>query len=47
MAENVIVLLLAFGLLDGQLQLALDLTHKQVVDHYVVGRFLEFILDAH
>jgi hypothetical protein len=46
-AHVVVVLLLALGLLDVQLQLALDPAHEEVVDHDVVSRVVQLVLDAH
>ena len=47
MAEGVVVLLLSLGILNRQLQLALHLPHEEVVDHYVVGGIIEFVLDPY
>ena len=45
MTEGVVVLFPALGLVDGELQLALDPPHEEVVDHDVVGGVVEFVLD--
>lgn len=42
-AEDIIVLFLALRLLNGQLQLALDFPHEEVVDDNVVGRGIKLI----
>lgn len=47
MTESVIVLLLSFALLNGQLQFALNSAHKHIVDHDVVSRTVESVLDSH
>ena len=46
MAENIIVLLLAFGLLDRKLQLAQNFAHKHIVYHYVVRGIIQLVFDA-
>ena len=46
-AEVVVVLLLAAQILDGDLQLALDLSHEHVVDEHVVVPAVQLILDPH
>ena len=45
MTEGVVALLLPRWLLNGQLQLALDLSHEEIVDNDVVGRLVQFVLD--
>jgi hypothetical protein len=44
--EDVVVLLLAFGLLDGQLQLTDHFPHEHEVHHNVVGWVLQLVFDA-
>ena len=44
-AEGVVVLLPALGLVDGELKFALDPAHEEVVDHDVVGGVVELVLD--
>ena len=46
MAEGVIAFLLSFGLLNGELEFALNFPHEEVVDHNVVGRIVQFVLDS-
>ena len=46
MTESVVVLLLALSFLNRKLQLALHLTHEEVVDHDVIGRIIQFVLDS-
>jgi len=45
MTENIVIFLLSFGFLNRKLQLALYFTHKQVVNHYVVGGIFELVLN--
>jgi hypothetical protein len=47
MAENIIVLLLSFGFLNGELQLALYLPHEEIVDHDVVSWIVQLVLDSY
>jgi hypothetical protein len=46
MAEGVIMFLFARRFLDGKLKLALKFPQKQIIYYYVVGRFLELVLDS-
>jgi hypothetical protein len=47
MAESIVVFFLALDLLDGQLQLALHFPHKEIVNHDVIGRLIQLVLDPH
>ena len=46
MAECIIAFLLSFRLLNGELEFALNFPHEEVVDHNVVGRIVQFVLDS-
>lgn len=43
--EGIVVFLFSFGLLNGQLQLTLDFSHEEIVDHDVVGRVIQLVFD--
>ena len=47
MAEGVVIFLLAFGFLDGELEFALNFSHEKIVDNNVVGWLIKFIPDLH
>ena len=46
MIEGLVIFLPSFGLMDGKLKLALNLTHKEIVDHDIIGRFIKFIFNS-
>lgn len=47
MAEAIILFLFAPALLNGQLELALYLSHKKIVNYYVVCRLIQLAFDSH
>jgi len=47
MTEGIVMFLFSFGILNRQLKLTLDLTHKEVVNNDVVGGFIKFVPDLY
>ena len=47
MAEGVVIFLFAFGLLNGELEFALNFSHEKVVDNNIVSWLIKFIPDLH
>ena len=45
--EGVVVLFLALCILNRKLKLALNLPHKEVIDHHIVGWVIQFVPDPH
>ena len=43
MTKDIVIFLFSFGFLDGELQLALNFPHKQVVDDNIVSWIVKFI----
>lgn len=46
MTEGEIILLFAFGFLNGQLKLALNFTHKEIIDDDIICWLIQFIFDT-
>jgi hypothetical protein len=45
MTEGIVILSFSLRLLYRKLQLTLNLSHKEIVNHNVIGRLIKFVLD--
>ena len=43
--EGIVIFLFSFWLLNGELQLARNLSHEEVVDDDITGRVIQFVFD--
>ena len=46
MTKSIVIFFFSFGLLNRELKLTLNFTHKKIVDHNVIGRLVKFVLDS-